>query len=1186
MQLKKIEIQGFKSFADKTEIVFLDGVTTIVGPNGSGKSNISDAIKWVLGEQSVKTLRGSKMEDVIFAGTEARKKLGFAEVSMYLDNSDASLPVDYSEVVVTRRVFRNGDSAYLINSNECRLKDIQELFMDTGVGKDGYSIIGQGKIDEILSSKSDERRHIFEEASGIVKYRVRKEESVRKLQNTSVSLDKVNTVLKEIEGLIEPLAVKAETAKKYLSLKESLKNIDIRIFVSNLSKSDEELKNIEEEIESIKESVLNSENETTKLQDIKQNLKQRLEEIILKIEQMQENFFKSENEKEKINSEIEVENNNISHEKGNIVRLQTEINENNEKITLLNEEINSKKNKKVSMEENRKKFEVELNDKQSELNILLKSLDEKGKNIEELKAKIDESNEKIYELKIENSSLSTTVETNIEQIDAIKKSSLKNVSSKDSALAFADDIYMNLNDKKSVQNNIKSKVKELQDKKDEISNQVSQKEENILKLKEDILTSTSKLNYLKNLDAENEGYLKSVKDALEFAQNSSFANDVYGTLASLIKTSEQTEYAIEISLAGFMQNIVCEKEEQAKQIIEYLKENSLGRVTFLPLNNIKKVKSDIDKSIKKLDGVIGYAIELVDYEDKYRDAIELALYNILIVDNLENGLKISKKVKNNLRIVTLSGELLSQNGSITGGKNKTKSLGLIGRKDKIEAIEALLEKKKEKIELYEKEKDEVLTSLNAILKEFEELKSQEETINIEVATLEEKYQNAKREIAKFEENKLEMQNKQEQLIASNEKINQDIAKNEELMNTLEKEIEEFQAQVDEYSRFNKDKQTRIDYLSEDVVNLKISLSSFDESVASIEEMEEKITSDINNFKEAIEKKNTQISEAEEIIKKSEENIVLLNNKITEISNFKNDFESTLNKLKEERDEISKKEISVDENIVQSIKLTEKIRETMAKVESKKIKIDVEKDNLKNKMWDEYEITITSAQKIFETLPELEKGVNINKEAESLRKKISALGEVSVSSIEEYAKTKERFDFISAQKVDLEQTKEKLENLIENMTSIMKNQFSKQFKLIRQNFSETFKELFGGGKADLILSDESNILESGIEIEVQPPGKKLQNMMLLSGGERALTATALLFAILRIKTPPFCILDEIEAALDDVNVHRFAEYIKKYSKDTQFIVITHRKGTMEVAKCTYGVTMQEYGISKIISMKMK
>lgn len=1185
MQLKKIEIQGFKSFADKTEIVFLDGVTTIVGPNGSGKSNISDAIKWVLGEQSVKTLRGSKMEDVIFAGTEARKKLGFAEVSLYMDNSDGSLPVEYSEVVVTRRVYRTGESQYLINDIECRLKDIQELFMDTGIGKDGYSMISQGKVDEILSSKSEERRHIFEEASGIVKYRVRKEEAVKKLENTTVSLSRVSDVLQEIGSMLEQLAVKAETAKKYLELRDKLKNYDIRIFAQNISKSDKELKKIEDEVASIKESLNQKEKEMDSLQENKENLKKRLQEVILKIEENQANFFKSESDVEKLNSEIEVENANISHSNGNIVRIDNEIAEDTEKIKLLKEEIESKITKKKSMQENRKKFETELADKQFELDVLLKSLDEKGSQIEEVKGEIEKKNQRIYDIKIEASSLESKIDSNNSQLESIRKSEEKAIISKDSASAYADDIYVSLNSKKKNKEQIEEKINAIIENKNNLEADLQFKLKKSSELKEEIMTLSSKLSYLKNVEQENEGYQKSVKSALDFAKENNM-DGVYGTLASLITTSEKNEYAIEIALAGFMQNIICQREEDAKKIISYLKENSLGRVTFLPLDSIKKVRDNIDFSIKKLDGVIGYAIELVNYDDKYKEAISLALYNILIVDNIENALKISKKTKGTLKIVTLSGELIAQTGSITGGKNKIKSLGLIGRKEKIESLEELLNKKKEKIGLIEEENKKVLDGVNQAQQEYLNVKKELDSVNIEVATYTEKYENAKKEVEKLDENKKNSIKRKEEINEENKQIKNKLEEGQDEILKLEESLTSLKEQVEEYVRFNKDKQTRIDLLSEDVVNLKISLSSFDESVTSINEMEEKINTDIKNFELSISKKEEQKEDSKSKIKDSQEKITKINDKIAEIRSFKSEFENILSNLKQSKEEITEKESKIDQEIVNNIKLTEKVREALSKSESKKVKIDIEKDNLKNKMWDDYEITLTAAEKIYETLPEIDEKVDIVKEAEKVKRQITSLGEVSVSSIEEYKESKERFDFISTQKKDLEETKQKLENLIENMTGIMKQQFSKQFKLIKENFNETFKELFGGGRADLRLSDEDNILESGIEIEVQPPGKKLQNMMLLSGGERALTATALLFAILKIKTPPFCILDEIEAALDDVNVHRFAEYIKKYSKATQFIVITHRKGTMEVATCTYGVTMQEYGVSKVVSIKMK
>lgn len=1185
MQLKKLELQGFKSFADKTEIEFLDGVTTIVGPNGSGKSNISDSLRWVLGEQSTKSLRGSKMEDVIFAGTQARKKQGFAEVSMTLDNSDMSLPIDFKEVVITRRIYRTGESNYLINGSECRLKDIQELFMDTGVGKDGYSIISQGKIDEILSSKSEERRHIFEEAAGIVKYRTRKEEATKKLENTNVTLDRVNDILVEIENVIGPLEKKAETAKKYLALRDELKSYDVHLFIKLLDDNNKNLAELDNIISDINKAIETCENDGKGFESKKNELKERINEITLKIEETQAKFFETQNETEKVNSKIKVFEAQIEYSNDNIKRLELEVKEDQEKIEILKEEINTKLKKRNSMAENKKRFEEELAEKEEELNKLTQNMDEKELEIESIKKDIDEKTEEKYNIKTSISNFYTVIDESKAQLENTLKNFDKNLTQKDSINAEKTDIYTELNSKNQNLKQAEENLDKINLKREEVLaeyDEISKKSET---LKEEIMTLRSKLTYLKNLETENEGYQKSVKAVLDYAKENNL-NSVYGTVASLISTNEKYEYAIEIALGGFLQNIVVETEEEAKVLVNYLKDNTLGRATFLPLNKIRKVKNDKYLNLKNADGFLGMATELVNYNDKYEDAINLALNNIAIVDNIENALNISKKFKNQIRLVTLSGELIAQTGSITGGRTSRKSTGLIGRTEKINELKRLIDKKQEKIDKIGVKFNSIDEKLKEINNEYDKLKKDEEQLKIEVATCSLKYENVKKEIEK-----LEKSHENYEVQKSNLELR--IKENEELIETsngklevLEKDINEKQDIIDEYARFNKEKQQQIDYLNEDVVNLKISLSSFDESVASIDEMKEKIEQDIVNFENLIVKKVGQSNELKSSIIDNTNEIQKLNSSIEEMQSFKGEFEKISSNLRKEKEDCDKLQEDIDKKILDNIKQIENKKSEKMKFENKKVKYDIEVQNLKTKMWEDYELTISSAKALIESLPVIDKDANIQKLADKIRKEIKDLGEVNVSAIDEYRETKERYDFITTQKKDLEETKQKLNNLISNMTTIMKQQFAKQFKVIRENFNETFKELFGGGKAELTLTDEANILESGIDITVEPPGKKLQNMMLLSGGERALTATALLFAILKIKTPPFCILDEIEAALDDVNVQRFAEYIKKYSNKTQFIVITHRKGTMEVATCTYGVTMQEYGISKVVSMKLK
>lgn len=1186
MRLKKLELQGFKSFADKTEIIVLDGVTTIVGPNGSGKSNISDAVRWVLGEQSVKNLRGQKMEDVIFAGTQARKKVGFAEVSLYLDNSDESLPVEFKEVVVTRRVYRSGESNYLLNGAECRLKDIQELFMDTGVGKDGYSIISQGKIDEILSTKSEERRHIFEEASGIVKYKTRKDEAVKKLANTDSTLARVNDVIAEIENNLEPLEKKCEVAKKYLELKDKLKVLDVRIFIQSLNQNAEALCKIDDVIETFTSDISKEEAISAELEKSKMNLKERLAEVTLKIEETQSKFYETESENQKLSSKIEISRASIENANENIERLNVEIKDDFKKINLLKEDIEKRLKKKESLEENKKKFENELSLKQEELENVMSTLDERAEQITAIKDEIDLKREEAYELKMNSSSIEATIEANNSQIEEKEKILDKNITANDSVTTTKEELTSNLNSKNTSLNEILEKENKYNEDKKILDEKYNEMLSNERKLNQEVMTLKSKYNYLTNLENENEGYYKSVKESLLYAKKNNMQN-VYGTVASLISTEEKYEYAVEIALGGYMQNVVVNDEQTAKEIISYLKENSLGRVTFLPINTIKKVDNSIKDKARKLDGYIGMASEIVKYDSKFKDVILLSLGSTIVVDTVDNAILMSKKLKNMARIVTLTGELFSATGSITGGKNSHNSAGLLGRKEKIEKLKKIISDKEKEYSSLNNDVRELNIQIEEAKKENNKIVEEKSSCQIEIATLKEKLLNIEREEKKVllakENAKLAIDSLKEQ----NETLRENIEENNKKVEELEKKINENQEIVDEYSRFNKEKSEMVSNLHEDIANLKVSISSFDESSGSIDEMKDKLSQDIQNFEEGIERKKSSIVNFETSKWDAEEEIKTLTESIKEKQNFKLDFANILNNLKDTKKEVEQKQETLEVKVLDGLRKIDKLKDERAKVQARKLKFDIEIENLKNKMWDDYEITISVAKEMIESLPVDDSDEKtIVKNAEKIRKEIKDLGEVSVGAIEEYKSTKERYDFISNQKADLEETKKKLENLINNMTSIMKQQFEKQFKLINENFNETFKELFGGGKAELKLEDESNVLSSGIEIEVQPPGKKLQSMMLLSGGERALTATALLFAILKLKAPPFCILDEIEAALDDVNVHRFAEYIKKYSKNTQFIVITHRKGTMEVASSTYGVTMQEYGISKVVSMKMK
>lgn len=1187
MQLKRVEIHGFKSFAEKTNIEFLDGVTTIVGPNGSGKSNVSDAIRWVLGEQSAKSLRGSKMEDVIFAGTEQRKMLGLAEVTLVLDNSDSKLPVEYNEVAVTRRVYRSGDSEYYINKNQCRLKDIQELFMDTGVGRDGYSIIGQGKIDEILSSKSEERRSIFEEASGIVKYRTRKEEALRKLEHTNTNLTRVTDVLNEIESSLGPLEEKSKVAKKYLELRDELKGLEVRSFINTISTAEEEINKINEAIEGLEQSIVSGQKDIENIEKEKDETKVALEKILLDIEKSQEEYFERANEIEKLKNRIETFDDRMNNNKETIERFNLEIEEDIISIESLKEDIEKRNIKKKNMLENKVRFEQELEEKELELKELTSNMSAKELEIEDIKRYIEGLKDKKTEYKVETSSLESTMEANQKRIDTILKENTSNISSADSIrISEAEQREMFAKIKKQ-KTELETAIKNLDEVKERIEINITGFNEKDTEYKQKILEIKSKINYLTNLENENEGYIKSVKEVLEKAKTEGTYNKtVYGTLASIITTEEKYERAIEIALGGYLQNIVVETDKEAKDAIKFLKQNSLGRATFLPLRSVKSSKDDNFKT--KEQGFIGQAMSLVKYDKKFENVVRLALGRTIIVDNIDNGVNISKTIPNGTKVVTLDGDIVMSTGSMTGGAAVSKKTSLLGRSSKIDkAKEELVNIEREYSKFNESIQSDKASYQN-VVNEIEEKTEELHKVNIEYSVTEEKLNNIVKQAEKVANLRKSREEEKETLFKQNEEIIQKKLSIAEALAMLDNEIEIKNSEVEEYARFNKEKEDNVNFLNEDIVNLKISLSSFDESNGAIDEMVDKIKEDITSLEASIEKKKQNILDLQNEISRSEEDNKQDNLNISKLNEEIEGLKKYNNGLKEQKTQNMESQSKLEQTYIEKLQGLDKLRDQKGKVESKRVKFDLEIDALKNKMWDDYELTISSAKE-FDKSTSVDKELSKTKIDSSINKikaEIKSLGEVSVSSIEEYKEQSERAVFISSQKKDLEETAEKLTNLIDNTTSIMKTQFAKQFKIIRENFSKVFVELFDGGRADLRLSDESNILESGIEIEVQPPGKKLQNMMLLSGGERALTAIALLFAILKIKTPPFCILDEIEAALDDINVSRFAKYIKKYSKQTQFIVITHRKGTMEVASSVYGVTMQEYGVSKLVSMKLK
>ena len=1180
MYLKRLELQGFKSFADKTILELRPGITTVIGPNGSGKSNISDAIRWVLGEQSMKSLRGTKSLDIIFAGTQNRKSLGFAEASLVFDNSDGALPIEFTEVTVTRKIYRSGETGYYINKTPCRLKDVLELFMDTGIGKDGYSIIGQGKIDEILSNKSEDRRHIFEEAAGIVKYRSRKEEAEKKLEHTKLNLLRINDIISEIEGNLGPLQTQSEKAKKYLNLREELKNIEVGLFVYNIEKYKENLQQIVQDIDIMQSQCNDEEGKLERVKILKEELKSSIDEITEQIENMSNLGFESQKEIEQLNSDINVAKTRITNNNENSVRFTDEIQEQNEKIQELKQELEQKEAKKDNLKQNKEKFEKELNEKQEELAKITEKLSAKELEIEGYKQTVEQNTDKKYELQSEINAQEINFQNYEKRQNQIKQEIQTTISELDNTRMNKEEISKGFYESENKKNKAQKSLEEVAKQKQEANQKIKSFESNINILSSDMRIKESRLKFLIETEKEKEGYIKSVKSLLKDCENiKDLGKGMHGVLANIIEVPDELETAIEMCLGASLQNIVTDTEEDAKKLVEHLRKNNLGRASFLPVASVKGKK--LEKLKGNESGVIGIASDLVKFNKKYEQIILNLLGRTVIVDNMDTAIKVAKQNGYTFRIVTKDGDLINPSGAITGGSVAKKTVNILGRGKEIEKLEKEIKNIKAKIQKLEEEKEEYEQSIEGILELSANLEKELQEIDITYATekqkmisIDENIQKLQNRLNKLKEEQKNLETLKQEAIEQKEKIQEETQK-------ITNQNEELSKLISEFAELNKDDQKYIDDLNFDITNLKISVSSFDESEASIQEIQERINQELNNAKTSIENKNNQIEQIKVDNENLEKSIQETLNKIEEIKQKVNNSSSEIEKMKQERTQKSEKLSKQEDEITSKFKIIEDLKSQLVKLDVKKTKVEEDINTIINKMWEEYELTPNNV----DGYAKPENVALTQKRVNNIRTEIRDLGSVNVDSIEEYKNLKDRYDFMSEQRLDLENTMSKLRKVITDMTQIMKEQFREKFKIINKNFGEVFAELFGGGKASLNLEDEENILECGIEITVQPPGKKLQNMMLLSGGEKAFTAIALLFAILKINPAPFCVLDEIEAALDDVNVFRYADYLKKFTEHTQFLVITHRKGTMEAADTVYGVTMEESGISKLLSMKL-
>lgn len=1185
MYLKRLDIQGFKSFADKIFLEFNCGIISIVGPNGSGKSNIADAARWVLGEQSIKTLRGTKMEDVIFAGTEHRKPLGFAEVSLTIDNSDSTLPVEFSEVTITRRVFRSGESEYFINKTLCRLKDINEMFFDTGIGKDGYSIIGQGRVDEILSTRAEDRRHIFEEASGIMKYKVRKLEAEKKLEFTTQNLLRINDIIIELENQLEPLRQQSEVAKKFLNLRDCLKELEVNVYIENISKFKEKIKEYHEQYSLIKENI---DKENLELENITVKNKQKtdlLKQLEERLDKSRQEYYNFEGNLERCNSEIKIKDEKISNLSGNISRIDNEIFETEQKINNMSKEEDTKQEKIKYLNDRYDEYSKKLAEYEKQMESILALLDENERYIENLKSDLMNKLDVLSDKKTQVNSVKSHIEGLKKRQNSIGNEIYQLSLEKDKEDMKKEDLAERVYNIKELIKQSKNRLETLNKEKNEFNSVLEDYRKKQNKVKSDLQFKSSRYKMLQDMENNLEGYNRSVKVILQACQQSSkFGKGIHGAVAQLIKVEKKYETAIEMVLGSVLQNIVTSNEEDAKKAIEFLKENKLGRATFLPISSVKGRYFDNNtlQEIKNQEGFCGVASDLTSYDPEYNGIILSLLGRVAVAESLDAGIRMARKFGYGFRIVTLEGDILSTSGSMSGGSIDSKGTGILSRNREILELKNELEEIKKEELLLEEDINKIVTKLSEIvtiistgennLKDNELAKIRDES---HLAQVEE---NANKLLAKIEMLKQERSQLERQDVETCSELEKYMLE----LNQIENNISETKKIITDHQEKHKEDQSIRDSLHEDITDFKISVNSIVESIEGVKEAIDRITGEKDVLLKNINKKNN------EKIKNNDE-----------INSIRKEIDGLKSTIKGYEEEKAGKTFEID-GIVEERKVTEEelfntvnqikdinknivlLQEDFNRIEIKKAKIESDMDVIQNRMWDEYELTYTNALELKKDIGSI---TQAQKKITEYKNQIKELGPVNIAAIDEYRKTKERHEFMIAQRNDMEQAKEKLHRIIYEMTSIMKRQFMEQFKLINDNFNIVFKELFEGGHAKLILVDIENILESGIEIEVQPPGKKLQNMLLLSGGERAFTAIALLFSILRLRPTPFCILDEIEATLDDANVYRFAEYIKKFVDQTQFIMITHRKGTMEASDTLYGVTMQEYGVSKIVSLKM-
>lgn len=1180
MFLKRLDVVGFKSFAERISVDFVPGVTAVVGPNGSGKSNITDAIRWVLGEQSAKSLRGSKMEDIIFAGSDSRRALNFAEVTLTLDNEDQALPVEYNEVSVTRRVYRSGDSEFLINKQQCRLKDIIDLFMDSGLGREAFSIISQGKVEEILNSKAEDRRTIFEEAAGVLKYKTRKKKAEQKLFETQENLNRVSDILHELESQVEPLKIQASLAKEYLEKKEELENFEVTLTVYEIedihTKWDQLSKNLElhqqseiklsselqkreakieewrervsaldESIDDLQNVLLHATKELEKLEGRKEVLKERKKNAAQNQHQLERNSKEFTSKVELLTSEKSVQTGVLSRLKGEAADLEKQLNTHIAELKLYSGNIEEKI-------ESLKSDYIELLNNQAGSKNELRIIEQQLEQQEFRYSRLNESNEEFLRKRREIAEKKTSVQQFVKQAKEKLDQQVKN-------------------------------YYEVQRKLETLKNNYQKQEKNLYQAYQFLQQAKSRKEMLEELEEDFSGFYQGVKEVLK-ARNHKLSG-IEGAVAELISVPKQYETAIEIALGAAMQHIVVDSETNARAAISFLKQHSYGRATFLPLTVVKgkALSSAQAKLIGGHPSFVGAAASLIGYDAKYREIITNLLGNVVITKDLKGANELAKILQYRSRIVTLEGDVVNPGGSMTGGAVKQKTSSLLSRKGELEEIKKKLSDMEDKtgqlengVKQLKSEIGEQETQLEGLRKKGEGLRSEEQTLIGDLREIEFAEKNINERLTLYDLDKNQYTEEKETLLSRKHELS-------ELLKNLSGEITRLDQEIKQLSEQKSAESISKEALQAKINEWKVLLAAKNEQLSNANEKWARVSEELTEYQEKLEnvQSDLQLLTSEMTNSSSGEEQLELESK-----RMLQDKNETVKLISSRREERVKIQLELEDAELEAKELKRQHKGIVEVLKDEEIKLnryDVELETRLSHLREEYMLTFEAAKEQYPLTIPVEEA---RKKVKLIKLAIEELGTVNLGAIEEYERVSERYEFLLEQKTDLQEAKDTLFQVISEMDEEMIRRFEQTFKGIRSHFEPTFQALFGGGRADLRLTDPGDLLRTGVEIVAQPPGKKLQNLGLLSGGERALTAIALLFSILKVRPVPFCILDEVEAALDEANVSRFSKYLKRYSDETQFIVITHRKGTMEEADVLYGVTMQESGVSRLVSVRLE